>query len=181
MTGPWVIIGCGLHKGDRIDRADRVYRDGLVPFALRWARSVTSADRILFLSAAYGLIPPERYIQPYDVAWPGRERRQPGRGTPIPVQRITDQARVRGVDGCVLSPTGQGYLEILHQAGIPAVNPFDQLIRAEGHTPGTGYMKQTLRRWHGCVPSVGCATSPPRSSPTPAPSTDSSVRPRSPS
>jgi hypothetical protein len=150
--GPWVIVGCGAAKNQQIGRADRVYRSGLVADALRWAHSVTVPDRVLFLSAALGLIPPFAYVAPYDTAWPSRGGRQPGAGVPISVDRIADQARRRGIDGLVISPTGQGYLSILNQAGIPAVNPFAAMIRAEGHIPGSGYTQQMLRRWHGRVP-----------------------------
>ena len=160
LSGPWVVIGCGKKKRDAPGPALDLYCSSYITTAARWARSVTPEDRILVLSAKYGLIDSRTVIEPYDVSF-RRTRPVAGVGSaleepPVTARIVGAQAADLGLEGRVITLAGRDYRDVLDRATSGAVepfNPFADLIRARGHVPGMGRQMQAMNEWTGRIPS----------------------------
>lgn len=148
--GPWVIIGCGrLKRTDPRPAAD-LYVSPYITNAVAWARSVTTPDRLLILSAKHGLIDGRTVIEPYDVSFRGGPADQV-----VTEDRLADQVDGFGIAGRVITLAGADYrwrLERSSGGKVRPHNPFADLVRAEGKKPGMGYQMQAMKAWHGRVP-----------------------------
>ena len=89
MTGPLVVISCGKAKTPHPAPAAEFYTGGYFRAQLGYARRLTTDDRILVLSAKYGLVPLHRELSPYDL-----RITQPGAVT---TDQLVVQARSLGV------------------------------------------------------------------------------------
>lgn len=89
MTGPLVVISCGKAKTSHPAPAAEFYTGGYFRAQLAYARRLTTDDRILVLSAKYGLVPLDRELAPYEL-----RITQPGAVT---IDQLLAQARSLGV------------------------------------------------------------------------------------
>ena len=174
MTGPWVIIGCGKAKQAAPAPAGDLYTSAYIRCAVRWARSVTSPDRILILSAKHGLIRSTQTIEPYDVSFthpaPSRER-------PVTLAQLAAQITELGLQGRVITLAGVEYRRRLLAASrgeVRPFNPFRPVLNRLGLNAQRGYQAQQFNRWHGCIPTATQLTPTterqPREKPEPPPS-----------
>lgn len=149
---PFVIVGCGKLKQPKMARAGDMYVGAHTRAFIRWARSVTTPDRVLILSAKHGLIPSTDWIAPYQASF------VPGRGGEPPVSPDVTARQIAslGLSGPVITLAGAAYrhhLVIASQGNLRPYNPFFPLLDAAGHHHGTGYQAQLVNRWTGRIPA----------------------------
>lgn len=112
MTNPVVIVACGARKADRPAPAHLLYTGPFVRATLRWARSVTSTDRIFILSARYGLVAYDQVIAPYE-----QTLRKPGA---VPDTVVREQAIRFGIlDEPIIVAAGADYVALLRRVWGP--------------------------------------------------------------
>ncbi|SLG40111.1 Uncharacterised protein [Mycobacteroides abscessus subsp. abscessus] len=144
MSGsPWVVISCGAAKLDHPAPAGQLYIGGLFKDALAWARSVTSGDRVLILSARHGLIKLSRPTEPYNL-----RMGDPGSVRP---ERIAEQLEMHGIREAY-AVCGQDYRATLSKAAaiasVQVTYPFLYLPNGS-----LGYLRRALRRNRGRIPT----------------------------
>jgi hypothetical protein len=116
---PLVIIPCGAAKRDYPCEAHEMYVGTYFRACLRWALSVTRPDRVLILSAKYGLLPLQQVIDPYDVTF--------GRDNSVTKDDVRRQATAMGLraETDVLVAAGKRYVEVVKAVWPTAVNVVD--------------------------------------------------------
>jgi hypothetical protein len=112
-----VIVGCGAAKLDRPAPAGRMYTGSYHAACRRAADRL--GGRLFILSARYGLITPDTWIEPYDL-----RMSQPGAVT-VPTLRA--QARRLGIDsaGTVTVLAGRDYADPVSAIWPHATRPLD--------------------------------------------------------
>ena len=150
---PWVIVGCGRLKHVEPRPAADLYGSPYITNAVAWARSVTTEDRLLILSAKHGLIDGRTVIEPYDVSFQHGPADQV-----ITPERLAEQVDEFGITGPAITLAGAEYRRRLAVAAggrVQPHNPFADLLHTDGKTAGMGYQMQALKAWHGRVPGEG--------------------------
>lgn len=147
MSRPWVIVGCGLLKARAPAPVADLYWSSYARTCVAWARSVTDPQRLLVLSAKYGLIDGRTVIAPYDVTWASPQA--------VTAAALSEQIARFALTGPVITLAGAAYRRRLdHASGgtVQAHNPFVDLLHAQGSPAGMGHQMQTMRAWTGRVP-----------------------------
>lgn len=62
-----VFISCVKTKSDKPCLAKDMYQSTLFKYSLRYARKLTTDDKIYILSAKYGVLPLNKHISPYEL------------------------------------------------------------------------------------------------------------------
>ncbi len=114
-----VIIPCGAAKRDYACQAHEMYVGTYFKACLRWALSATTPDRVLILSAKYGLLPLQQQIEPYDVTF--------GRDSSVTVDEVRRQATAMGLraETKVLVAAGKRYVAMVQAVWPTARNVLD--------------------------------------------------------
>ena len=149
---PLVIVGCGKGKQDQPCPAADLYTGSYIRCAVRWARSVTTPDRLLILSAKHGLIPGTQVIAPYDASWSGATREPT-----IPLAHLREQAISLLPSGPVILLAGAIYHRNIFNASrgrIQPYNPFAILARQRFRDARLGYQASLLNEYHGRLPHL---------------------------
>ncbi|MGC0389142.1 DUF6884 domain-containing protein [Bradyrhizobium sp. USDA 241] len=113
-------VSCVKTKADSARPAERLYISPWFVMARRYAHAI--ADRWFILSAAYGLVEPDRVIEPYEKTlnkMPIAERR----GWAKLVTKQMDLAQVRGDEAVVLA--GLNYRRHLE---MPLLDRFKEIV-----------------------------------------------------
>jgi hypothetical protein len=143
--GPRVILACGKAKHAGRHPAIELYRGGLFVLGARWARSVTTLDRIWVLSARYGLVRAAEPIDSYDLRL--------GAPGSVTVDQLARQVAHAGAElaELVIVQGGRDYAE-LARAVLPSV----VWLRDRMDTPGKGigYQLQWLKAHQGVCPRM---------------------------
>lgn len=133
-----VILACGRTKQKHPCMARDLYIGNYFRNALRWARSVTTEDRIYIISAKHGLIKTTRILAPYD-----RTITDPGAVT---AANVADQARQLAItDPGPLFLGPRSYRQVLDPTFPQLHAPFDRFGRH-------GYQAQSMKRHFGKIP-----------------------------
>lgn len=101
MDRPWVIVSCGATKLDRPAFAGEMYTGPFHRGCRRYALSLTDPERILILSARYGLLRLDQRIEPYN--------QRMGRPGSVSAETVRRQAREIGIDSDPILIMGQDY------------------------------------------------------------------------
>lgn len=150
MPNPWVVIGCGKAKRSTPAPAAELYTSSYITCAVHWARSVTTENHLLILSAKYGLIPGTRIIAPYDTSFL-RDSPEP----PIRISALAKQIAALGLEGQLITLAGIEYRRRLFAASrgnLLPYNPFFSVLDRLGHNHKQGYQTQQFNLWHGRIP-----------------------------
>ena len=141
---PHVILACGKAKHAGRHAAIELYRGGLFVLGARWARSVTTLDRIWVLSARYGLVRAVETIDSYEL-----RLGSPGSVTADQLARQVAHVGAELAELVVFFQGGADYLELV-RAALPSV----VWLRDRMDTPGKGigYQLQWLKAHQGVVP-----------------------------
>lgn len=109
-----VIIPCGNKKSDSPQRAEDLYIGGYFKACLRFAKAVTTPDRIRILSAKYGLLELDRIIAPYNLHMIAKSR--------ITKEEIEKQAIEQGLqdESNVIIAAGSEYAKVALQVWTDA-------------------------------------------------------------
>ena len=154
---PLIIVGCGKGKQDQPCPAADLYTGSYIRCAVRWARSVTTPDRLLILSAKYGLIPGTQVIAPYHASWSnGGFAKEHGATEPtIPLAHLREQVISLLPPGPVILLAGAIYHRNLFNASrgqVQPYNPFATLARQRFRDARLGYQASLLNEYHGRLP-----------------------------
>ena len=150
MPDPWVVIGCGKAKRPTPAPAAELYTSTYITCAVRWARSVTTENRLLILSAKHGLIPGTQIIAPYDTSF---LRDSPE--SPIKISALAGQVRALDLSGPLITLAGIEYrrrLFVASRGGVQPYNPFFPVLDRLGYDHRQGYQVQQFKHWHGRLP-----------------------------
>jgi hypothetical protein len=150
---PWVVVGCGAMKRPEPAPALDFYVSSYARTKATWARSVTTDDRILVLSAKYGLVPGSFCVEPYDVTF-----RSPDAVSP---QTLAVQAADIGLSGQTITLAGLLYRgRLMRGTGgeVEPVDPFVEMLRAQGLPPGIGSLMRVMKEWIGRIPPLDGVT-----------------------
>lgn len=155
----YVIIGCGNAKRATPHPAADLYTSAYLRTAVAWARSVTTADRLLILSAKYGLIRGSDVIAPYQATFGKTHGFAATRAALEPPVTVAEVARqvvaYPHLNGPIITLAGKDYYRVLLAASsgrlIP-YNPFFPLLDAAGHDHRTGYQAQAMKAHMGRIP-----------------------------
>ena len=129
--GELVVIGCGARKLSHAAPAAELYTGVYFAECLRTARKMANDDRVLILSAHYGLVGLADVIEPYDL-----RMGQPGA---VRVAEVRDQAAARGILGdTVTALCGSIYAAVLREVWPDLRTPLAGL--------GIGYQRQRMRK-----------------------------------
>jgi hypothetical protein len=126
MTPPLVVIPCGARKLPDRAPARELYTGPYFRAALAWAEATTDPDRILILSARYGLIRPWMVRAPYE-----QRMDRPGAISTARVQGQADWGYHLADHPHVLAVGGAAYLDVVRAVWPHAEAPFEGL--ALGH------------------------------------------------
>jgi hypothetical protein len=146
---PWVVVGCGVLKRAAPSLALDLYASAYARTKAAWARSVTTEDRILVLSAKHGLVPGTFCIEPYDVTF-----RSPDA---VDADTLAEQAADLGLSGQTITLAGliyRGRLMRGTRGTVEPVDPFVEMLRAGGVRPGIGSLMRVMKEWTGRVPPL---------------------------
>lgn len=150
---PWVVVGCGVLKRPEPAPALDLYISAYARTKAAWARSVTTDDRILVLSAKYGLVPSTDMIAPYDVTF--------GHAGAVSADTLADQAADIGLAGQTITLAGllyRGRLLRGTQGVVQPVDPFVEMLRGQGVRPGIGSLMRVMKAWTGRMPPLDGVT-----------------------
>lgn len=103
-----VIISCGQQKRPERSRAKDLYTGPYFRAALAYAEAVTAANRIFILSAKYGLIETDKWINPYELRM--------GAPGSVSVEHVRKQSHMLGllpVEDLITVIAGKTYQEFL--------------------------------------------------------------------
>lgn len=151
--GPWVVVGCGAMKRTEPAPALDLYVSSYARTKAAWARSVTTEDRILVLSAKHGLVPAADSIEPYDVTF-----RSPDA---VSADTIATQAADLGLSGQTITLAGLLYRgRLMRGTGgvVEPVDPFVEMLRGQGLPPGIGSLMRVMKEWIGRMPPLDGVT-----------------------
>lgn len=132
-----VVVACGKAKRDYRTAACDMYTGSLHRMGLRWAESVAPASNIYILSALYGIVGHDEFIDPYDL-----RLGQPGSITADQLD-VPDERPLFMVGGA-------DYVRLIREVEPDVRVPFG---KEAGHR-GQGYMMQAMKRSMGHVPEV---------------------------
>jgi hypothetical protein len=125
-----VVIGCGARKLSHAAPAAELYTGAYFAECLRTARKMADDDRVLILSARYGLLGVAEVIEPYDLGMG-----QPGA---VRVADVRDQAAAHGILGdTVTALCGSIYAAVLREIWPDLRTPLAGL--------GIGYQRREMR------------------------------------
>ena len=147
--GPWIVVGCGSMKRTEPSPALDLYASAYARTKAAWARSVTTEDRILVLSAKHGLVPGSDCIAPYDVTF-----RSPDA---VSADTLAKQAANVGLSGQTITLAGllyRGRLARSTGGAVEPVDPFVEMLRAQGLPPGIGSLMRVMKEWIGRMPPL---------------------------
>lgn len=146
---PWVVVGCGSLKHTDAAPALDLYVSAYARTKASWARSVTDEDRILVLSAKHGLIRGTSCIDPYDVTFRSPEA--------VTADTLARQVADIGLSGQTITLAGLLYRGRLARATggeVEPVDPFVEMLRAQGLRPGIGSLMRVMKEWTGRMPPL---------------------------
>lgn len=150
---PWIILGCGALKRTEPAPAIDMYRSPYARAAAAWALSVTDPEKVLILSAKYGLIDSRRVIEPYDVSFHG-----PTSTRSVTLAGLAAQAAAfPGLGGQTIMLAGLVYRGRLMRAThghVRPLNPFLEELRAAGAPLGIGTLTRALKSSTGRIPPL---------------------------
>jgi len=116
---PLVVIPCGAAKREYPCQAHEMYVGNYFKACLRWALRVTTPERVLILSAKYGLLPVDKVIAPYDVTFDDADC--------ISKAEVRQQATAMGLlsESSVQVAAGKRYVDVTLAVWPHAVNVVD--------------------------------------------------------
>lgn len=155
-----IIVGCSKRKQSKPAPAADMYQSAYFKVMLTWARSITAEDRILILSAKYGLIPTDQIIVPYHaiIGTPkgfARPKTPVIWERPVTLGKLADQINRYQLRGRVITLAGKDYYEALRLASSGSLwpyNPFFPVIDRNGGDHRQGYQAQVAKAHLGRVP-----------------------------
>jgi hypothetical protein len=111
-----VVVGCGARKAAQPTTADKLYLGSYHRAALRAALALVPRERVLILSARYGLLGLDDLVEPYEL-----RLGQPGA---IQAAELRDQAARRGLAGRPLvALCGAAYATLLQEVWAEVATP----------------------------------------------------------
>lgn len=156
-----MVIGCGKQKQSSPAAALDLYTSTHAWLAAAWARSVTTPDKILVLSAKYGLIDSRTLIEPYDVSFRSARAFIAGEQVsedPVDPDTLGRQIAEFGLSGPVAVLAGLLYRSRLAAASGGDVEPFHPFVdhlRAIGTPVRIGTLMSAMKQHSGRLPSAG--------------------------
>jgi cytoplasmic iron level regulating protein YaaA (DUF328/UPF0246 family) len=113
-----VIIPCGALKRKIKCQAQHLYIGSYFKSNLKWALSILEPNKILILSAKYGLIKLHEMISPYDLFM--------GDDGSVDIKTVSDQIDELQIrDKIIIALGGKNYLQCLRNAGLKIKAPVE--------------------------------------------------------
>lgn len=180
----WIVVGCGKSKRPLPTPIADLYTSAYVTNAVRWARSVTTPDHLLILSAKHGLVPGTTVVGPYMATFStnaGFARNVPTKvhqntmvdmfmppEPPASEELIGQQITDLGIPpGPLVLIAGAHYRAIIHRASGGTIHPYNPFCGI-GPDDRIGYQMNLMIRHLGRMPvapqptsAAGIAVTPP--------------------
>jgi hypothetical protein len=155
--GPVVIVGCGKRKQPVPTAIADLYTGTYQRRAVAWARSLT-AVRLFVLSTAYGLVPGDTVVAPYEATLASSRYAQssalPTHPTISPL-KVRAQVLTANISGPVVLLAGASYAALLNEAAGDRLTPFnpfaDEAVR-RGWDRRNGYQCKLMAEYMGRMP-----------------------------